>query len=36
MNRNIMIGIIVGLGIAVAGGVAGFSLMGQSANDEEQ
>ncbi|HMB72999.1 MAG TPA: glycine zipper 2TM domain-containing protein [Gammaproteobacteria bacterium] len=36
MNRNTLVGVVAGLGIAVAGGVAGFSMMGTSPGGEEQ
>ena len=34
MNRNTLVGIVAGLGIAVAGGVAGLTLMGGSSDSE--
>ena len=36
MNRNILIGVVAGIGIAVAGGVAGFTMMGSGADSEGQ
>ena len=33
MNRNTLIGIVAGIGIAVAGGVAGFALVGQPSDE---
>jgi uncharacterized protein YcfJ len=36
MNKSMIIGVLAGVGIAVAGGVAGFTLMGQSTAGEEQ
>lgn len=35
MNRNTLVGVVAGLGIAVAGGVAGLTLMGGSGDSEE-
>jgi uncharacterized protein YcfJ len=35
MNRNMLVGIVAGLGIAVAGGVAGLTLVGGSSDTEE-
>lgn len=36
MNRTMLIGVVAGVGIAVAGGVAGFSLLGNSSVEDEQ
>lgn len=36
MNRTMLIGVVAGVGIAVAGGVAGFSLLGNSPTEDEQ
>jgi len=35
MNKSVLIGMVTGVGVAVAGGVAAFSLIGQPASDEE-
>ena len=35
MNRNTLVGIVAGIGIAVAGGVAGLTLMNGSSDDAQ-
>lgn len=36
MNKNALIGMVAGIGIAAAGGVAGFTLMNNSADSQDQ
>lgn len=36
MNKNVLIGMVAGIGIAVAGGVAGFTLMNSASDSQEQ
>ncbi|MGD8322804.1 MAG: glycine zipper 2TM domain-containing protein [Gammaproteobacteria bacterium] len=36
MNKNVLIGLVAGIGIAVAGGVAGFTLMNDSSDAQEE
>ncbi len=35
MNKNLLVGVVAGIGIAVAGGVAGFALIGDSGDSQE-
>jgi uncharacterized protein YcfJ len=34
MKSNLLVGAVAGIGIAVAGGVAGFTMIGETSNDE--
>lgn len=34
MKTNLLVGVVAGVGIAVAGGVAGFTMIGESSGDE--
>jgi uncharacterized protein YcfJ len=36
MNKSMIVGVIAGVGVALAGGVAGFSLLGKDAPEGEQ
>ena len=36
MNKSMIIGVVAGIGVAMAGGVAGFALLGKQAPEEEQ
>jgi uncharacterized protein YcfJ len=36
MNKSMLIGVVAGLGVATAGGVAAFSLLGKSATSDQQ
>ena len=36
MNKSMIIGVVAGIGVAMAGGVAGFAFFGKQAPDEEQ
>lgn len=35
MTTNMLVGVVAGVGLAVAGGVAGFTMIGESSSDEE-
>ena len=35
MNKSMLIGVVAGVGIAAAGGVAGFTFLGKNANVDE-
>lgn len=35
MNTNMLVGVVAGVGLAIAGGVAGFTMIGESSSDEE-
>lgn len=35
MNKNLLVGVVAGIGIAVAGGVTGFALIGDSTDSQE-
>ena len=36
MNKSMIMGVVAGVGVAMAGGVAGFALLGKQAPEEEQ
>jgi uncharacterized protein YcfJ len=36
MNRSMLIGVVAGIGVATAGGVAGFAMLGKKAPSDEQ
>jgi uncharacterized protein YcfJ len=36
MNKSMIVGVVAGIGVAMAGGVAGFALLGKQAPEEEQ
>jgi uncharacterized protein YcfJ len=36
MNKSMIAGVVAGIGVAMAGGVAGFAMLGKQAPEEEQ